>query len=74
MRLRKGAFTKAVELAGFPSDYALARAMGVHRSTVTRVLTGHLQPGPAFIGGALTALAPMQFDDLFEITPDRHCP
>ncbi|QFZ16579.1 hypothetical protein [Saccharothrix syringae] len=69
IKLRTTAFTKAVQLAGFQSDYALARAMGVNRSTVTRVLSGMLQPGPAFIGGALIALAPMQFDDLFEVVP-----
>ncbi|MFC6091116.1 transcriptional regulator [Saccharothrix sp. BKS2] len=67
IRLRSEAFSKAVRLAGFRSDYALARAMDVNRSTVTRVLSGALQPGPAFIGGALVALTPMQFDDLFEI-------
>lgn len=69
IRLREDAFTKARKLAGFHSDYALAKAMGVNRSTVTRVLTGRLQPGPAFIGGALTALTPLQFNDLFDIVP-----
>jgi hypothetical protein len=56
-----------VRLAGFHTDYALAKAMDVNRSTVHRVRTGYLQPGPAFIGGALTALAPMGFDDLFDV-------
>ncbi|WP_433268058.1 transcriptional regulator [Actinosynnema sp. CS-041913] len=69
IRLRTKAFAKAALLAGYPSDYALAKAMEVNRSTVGRVLSGELRPGPAFIGGALTALAPMQFDDLFEIVP-----
>jgi hypothetical protein len=69
IKLRKGTFAKAVRLAGFRSDYALAKAMDVNRSTVARVVSGQLQPGPAFIGGALTALTPMQFDDLFEIVP-----
>jgi hypothetical protein len=69
IKLRTDAFAKAARLAGFRSDYALAKAMDVNRSTVARVLSGDLQPGPAFIGGALTALAPMQFDDLFEIVP-----
>ncbi|GAA1294324.1 transcriptional regulator [Saccharothrix xinjiangensis] len=68
IRLRTEPFTKAMRLAGFHSDYALARAMDLNRSTVTRVLTGQLQPGPAFIGGALTALAPMTFTDLFDVT------
>jgi hypothetical protein len=67
IRLRTDMFARTVQLAGFRSDYALAKAMGVNRSTVTRVLGGELRPGPAFIGGALVALAPMQFDDLFEV-------
>ncbi|WP_415367111.1 transcriptional regulator [Saccharothrix sp. BKS2] len=67
IRLRSEAFLKAVRLAGYPSDYGLARAMGVNRSTVTRVMSGSLQPGPSFIGGALIALRPMEFNDLFEI-------
>ncbi|MFT7839515.1 transcriptional regulator [Saccharothrix sp. BKS2] len=71
MRLRGEAFGKAVRLARFESDYALAEAMKVNRSTVLRVRAGSLRPGPAFIGGALTALAPMVFDDLFEIVSYR---
>ncbi|MEU4763396.1 transcriptional regulator [Actinosynnema sp. NPDC023794] len=71
IKLRTDVFTKAARLAGFRSDYALAKAMDVNRSTVARVLAGDLQPGAAFIGGALTALAPMQFDDLFEIVPTQ---
>ncbi|MBB5802893.1 hypothetical protein F4560_002661 [Saccharothrix ecbatanensis] len=67
VHLRAGLFSRAVTLAGFESDYALARAMEVNRSTVARVRQGELQPGPAFIGGALTALAPMQFADLFAV-------
>ncbi|WP_415365285.1 transcriptional regulator [Saccharothrix sp. BKS2] len=60
-----------MRLARFESDYALAEAMKVNRSTVLRVRAGSLRPGPAFIGGALTALAPMVFDDLFEIVSYR---
>ena len=69
IKLRTDFFTKAARLAGYRSDYALAKAMDVNRSTVARVLSGELQPGPAFIGGALTALAPLQFHDLFEVVP-----
>lgn len=67
VRLRTASFTKSMTLAGIKSDYALAKTMRVNRSTVMRVRTGQLQPGPAFIAGALVALAPMQFDDLFEV-------
>jgi hypothetical protein len=67
VRLRTDFFAKAARLAGFRSDYGLAKAMGVNRSTIARVVSGQLQPGAAFIGGALVALAPMRFDDLFEV-------
>ncbi|MFC6091574.1 transcriptional regulator [Saccharothrix lopnurensis] len=67
IRLRTEAFLAALRKARFFSDYSLAREMQVNRSTVTRVLAGQLQPGPAFIAGALTALAPLTFDDLFTI-------
>ncbi|GAB2999418.1 hypothetical protein GCM10027184_64160 [Saccharothrix stipae] len=70
VRLRAKSFAKAAQLAGFSSDYRLAGAMGLNRSTVKRVKSGELQPGPAFIGGALIALAPMQFEDLFEVVPE----
>lgn len=75
VRLRTEAFTAAVRLAGFRSVYALAKAMELNRSTVSRVMSGDLQPGPAFIGGALTALAPMPFNGLFDVTdqPPKGC-
>ncbi|MFD7652872.1 helix-turn-helix domain-containing protein [Actinosynnema sp. NPDC059797] len=66
IRLRTCEFVQAARLARLHSDYALARRMEVNRSTVTRVLKGDLQPGPAFVGGALAALG-KQFDDLFEV-------
>ncbi|GAA3883304.1 hypothetical protein GCM10022243_55000 [Saccharothrix violaceirubra] len=74
VRLRSGDFTKAATLAGLRSDYARSKAMGVHRSTVTRVLAGELRPGAAFIAGALTALHPLDFTDLFEIVEQSPAP
>ncbi|MFD7655066.1 transcriptional regulator [Actinosynnema sp. NPDC059797] len=67
VKLRVEAFEKAARLAGYQSGYSLARAMGVNRSTVMRMLKGSIQPGPVFIGSALAALAPMEFGDLFEV-------
>lgn len=64
VELRVEEFSK---LAGFRSDYALAKKMEVNRSTVARVVAGELTPGPAFIGGALAALAPMDFGNIFRI-------
>ncbi|PSL51412.1 hypothetical protein B0I31_12141 [Saccharothrix carnea] len=76
VRVRSAAFTEAMR-ARFGTEYRLAAAMSVNRSTLNRVLTGSLRPGPAFIAGALTAFAPITFDALFDIvatpdtTPDR---
>ncbi|MFE9747591.1 hypothetical protein ACFYOT_22035 [Saccharothrix saharensis] len=67
VRLKNDAFGKAARLAGLRSNYALAKKMEINRSTVARVICGDLNPGSAFIAGALHALSPMQFDDLFEI-------
>lgn len=67
IHLERDAFVRAAMLAGFRSDYALAKRMEVNRSTVSRVLMGKLQPGPAFVAGALVALAPHKFNDLFKI-------
>lgn len=67
--LRTEIFTKAMLLAGFRSDYGMAKAMDVNRSTLARVLSGDLRPGPVFIASALTVLTPMEFKDLFEIVP-----
>jgi len=67
IKLRQDAFGEAMREAGFPSARALAKAMSVNHSTVTRVMRGELQAGPEFIGGALTALAPLAFADLFEV-------
>ncbi|MBB4962683.1 transcriptional regulator [Saccharothrix violaceirubra] len=67
IRLRREMFRKAKRLAGFPSDSAVAKAIGVHRSTVKRILDGEIYPGPAFIAGMIMAFSPLRFDDLFEI-------
>ncbi|WP_367132638.1 AMED_5909 family protein [Saccharothrix sp. HUAS TT1] len=67
IRLREDMFAKAMRLAAFRSDYALAKAMGLHRSTLKRVRAGELRPGGRFISGALKALAPFDFEDLFEV-------
>jgi hypothetical protein len=67
VELRVEEFSKLVKLAGFRSDYALAKKMEVNRSTVARVVAGELSPGPAFIGGALAALTPMDFSNIFRI-------
>lgn len=74
VKLRLDTFDKATRLAGYRSDYSAAKAMGLNRSTLSRVLSGELQPGATFIAGALVALQPLAFDDLFEIVPRTNDP
>ncbi|MFT7839263.1 helix-turn-helix transcriptional regulator [Saccharothrix sp. BKS2] len=65
IRLCKEELYRARKAAGLRSDYALARAIGVNRSTVTRILAGDLQPGAAFIAGVVAVFA--RFDRYFEV-------
>ncbi|GAA1307465.1 hypothetical protein GCM10009634_70540 [Saccharothrix xinjiangensis] len=65
IRLRKEELDQARKAAGLRSDYALARAIGVIRSTVTRVFAGELQPSGAFIAGVVAVFA--RFDRYFEV-------
>ncbi|WP_158852333.1 transcriptional regulator [Saccharothrix deserti] len=69
MKLRVAEFQRSARRSALTSDYLLAPAMGVNRSTISRVLTGELRPGAAFIAGALAAFAPLEvrFEDLFEV-------
>lgn len=71
VRLRVDRFDLATRVAGLESDYEIADALGVHRSTVGRVLADELRPGPVFIAGALSAFKTMSFTDLFEVVEDR---
>lgn len=49
------------------SNAALAAAMGVDESTVSRVMSGKSQPGPTFIAALCLALGTTRIDDLFEV-------
>ncbi|MGW1679353.1 transcriptional regulator [Saccharopolyspora sp. NPDC002376] len=75
IRLRVDRLSEYRTRAGLHTNYALAKAMGVHQSTVDRVLDGNRSDrrniGPAVIAGILIAFAETgaQFEDLF--TPER---
>jgi hypothetical protein len=71
VKVRVVKFDQYMRLAKFESINALAQVMGVHRSTVCRVMDGQLQPGAAFIAGALTAFAPASFTELFDVVEGR---
>ena len=52
------------------ADGALAAAMGVNQSTVSRVLRGKAQPGPKFIAGLCVALQ-TPINHLFAVECDQ---
>ncbi|GAB3227797.1 helix-turn-helix domain-containing protein [Mycolicibacterium hippocampi] len=49
------------------TNEALARAIGVDTSTVSRVLAGTAAPGPRFIAGVLLTFGTARFSDVFTI-------
>lgn len=57
------------EQLALQKDVDLAAAMGVHQSTVSRVLSGKSQPGSRFIA-ALCGVFKVRFDVLFEVVYD----
>lgn len=71
VELIKEEFLMLAKLAGFGSDYELAKRMGVNRATVSRVLDGELQPGSGFIAGAMAALNLVDFGKIFRIVAVR---
>ena len=47
------------------SSYAVAAALGVDRTTISRLVRGHHRPGPAVIASLLQAAPKKSFSDLF---------
>ena len=53
------------------SDTGLAAAIGVHRSTVYRILHDEMPPGIPFLAGIVLTFGAEWFNDLFEAIPDE---
>lgn len=56
---------------GLDLDKDLAMALGVSKSTVSRIVRGEAAPGVGFIAAALQTF-PVKFEDIFEIVEKRH--
>lgn len=65
-KLRKASAATGTAL----SDSDLADALGVHRTTVYRVLKDEMPPGIPFLAGAVLAFGVEWFGDLFEAIHD----
>ncbi len=62
-----GWLPKAMALKGFKNQTALADAMGVNRSTVSRALSDKQDIGKVFLVGLLSAFPELGFEDLFDV-------
>ena len=57
------------------SEIALAKKIGVNRTTIYRVKKGKSSPGEDFIAGILKAFPRVKFDELFflgQVSPEGH--
>lgn len=67
IRLKAKPLIAARKAAGLASPAALAEAMGCHRATLHRVISGRDGVGATFIARLLCALPQCTFDDLFDV-------
>lgn len=70
LRLRVTQYKKLAKLKGWTTDEAAAAAIGVHPTTVSRIVRGRNAPSAPFIAGLLLAGDPFDFYDLFEAEND----
>lgn len=66
MQTRNDELAKRCKEAGIKNDYDLAHRVGVHVTTIRRLLAHQVEPSARFISGLLKALPGAKFDDLFE--------
>ena len=70
LALRQDQLAKFRRLSGIKTDLEFAKRIGVHRSQVSRVLSGDAAPGPRFIAGVVALFGVECFQDLFTVIPD----
>lgn len=63
--IKMGRVKREMKKRGIPDSAALAREIGVNKSTAWRVVNGHSRPGPDFVNALLRAWG-LEFHDLFD--------
>lgn len=63
--LKHGRLKREMKRRKLDDSAALARDIGVNKSTAWRVMTGHARPGPDFVNAILSAWG-LEFHDLFD--------
>jgi plasmid maintenance system antidote protein VapI len=69
--LRTEQLEKYRALSGLTTATALAARMGVHESTVRRVLSGDVALSTDFVARLLGTFPSLEFADLFTVTTER---
>ena len=69
VQLKTDLFQDTAKRRGWKSTAAIARAIGVPRTQVTRILKGEQAPTPEFIAGFLAAEPLAGFRRVFDIVP-----
>lgn len=69
IRLNVRQYQKIAASKGWSTTTAAAKAIGCEVSTLSRILRGERACGGEFIANLLTAAAPWDFNDLFEVEP-----
>ena len=62
--IKKGRFQREMKKRGIPDSAALARQIGMNKTTAWRVLNQEAKAGPDFVDNVLEAWG-MEFHDLF---------
>lgn len=65
--IRRDQIATFKRLAGLTTDDQLARAVGVHPTQFSRVLSGRSEPGNKFIAGMLDVFGVDAFSQIFEV-------
>lgn len=63
--INQGRFKREMKRRGIDNSAALARNVGVHKTTAWRVLNGEAKAGPDFVDQVLDAWG-LEFHDLFK--------
>lgn len=63
--IKLGRLKREMKKRDLPDSAALARSIGVNKSTAWRVVNGHARPGPDFVNALLSAWD-IEFHDIFD--------
>ncbi|AVJ50251.1 HTH DNA binding protein [Mycobacterium phage Mendokysei] len=69
--VRRGEVEERKARAGIRTDEELARMAGLHPTQISRVLSGHCDPGTKFVAGILYVFGPDAFEALFDVVDDN---